>query len=375
MDAQGTLQNIVVMHEDVTAQKQLEDAQRLLSEKYGILVESSNDGIVILQDKLVKFFNKRMLELLDYGEKEVLNHPFVDFISDRYKQEVASQNDMRSDGSISGSRYEAELLAKDRRTIMVEVNASKIEYDGRPASMAVIRDISRYKEIDKMKSEFVSVVSHQLRTPLTGIKWFTELLGKNKQQNLTDEQKEYVAQIAEGNARMVRLVDDLLNVSRMEQSDKYVIEKQEVDVLSVISKVIRGELVFAQRRGIDIRLDRRCPSVKLVIDEEKLSQVFHNIINNAIKYSLSGAVVEIGCQVKKDEIVYFVKDSGVGIPKAQQRRIFEKFFRADNVASTESGTGLGLYISKFILERHGGRLWFESEQNKGTTFYIALPKK
>ncbi len=233
-------------------------------------------------------------------------------------------------------------------------------------------------EINNMKSEFVSVASHQLRTPLTGIKWFGELLLKGKAGALTPDQKDFIQQMFDSNTRMINLVNDLLNVSRIDTGKKFTIEKKPVDLVPIVQSLFTELVAVAEQHTVTLKRAADFPTeLMLTVDGEKIRQVIQNLLSNAVKYSKENGVVEITCDTsKKTKIIFSIKDTGLGIPAAQQPRMFEKFFRADNVQTKETeGTGLGLYIAKAIVEGHGGEIWFESQENVGTTFYFSLPRK
>jgi len=243
--------------------------------------------------------------------------------------------------------------------------------------VVVFKDMSREFEIDRMKTEFVSIASHQLHTPLTSIKWMISLLMKGpKAQKLSQAQTEYLNNINESNERMILLVDDLLNISRIESSKARMLQKTSCNVKELIEKVMNEQEGIAIQLGV--RLEKKLAAAPCIVegDSDKLYQVFMNLANNAIKYSKQGGSVEIGYTIADNVARFSVKDSGIGIPKDQQEKIFQKFFRADNAVKSRSmGTGLGLYYVKMVVEAHGGRVWFESEADKGTTFYFTLPLK
>jgi signal transduction histidine kinase len=251
--------------------------------------------------------------------------------------------------------------------------------EGRVVSGAVIlHDITHLKEIDRLKTEFVSIASHQLRTPLTGIKWFTRLLTKDSTENLTARQKDFIRQIHNSTQRMIKLVKDLLDISRIETGRKFNVVKKSIKISSLISNTYNDCLALAKKRKLKLKTKGVKTSRTTVrVDSGKIRQAFNNLVNNAIKYSRIGGKIEIGYQViRGKEIIFYVEDHGIGIPDLEQNRMFEKFFRASNVKAKETkGSGLGLYISKAIIEAHGGKIWFNSQQNKGTTFYFSLPLK
>jgi len=237
------------------------------------------------------------------------------------------------------------------------------------------RDITREKEIDKTKSEFVSVASHQLKTPLAGIKWVVELLLGSKIVKPDVKQIEYLQDIQSSNEKMLKLVNDLLDVSHIETGRKFNIEKKETDVAELAIAALKANQPLADGKKVSVILCKDAPQKLLLnIDGDKIGQVFNNLLNNAIKYSKDGGQVEVGCKRGKNDVTFLIKDNGIGIPEKQQSKIFEKFFRADNaLTQATDGTGLGLYIAKAIVEAHSGKLWFESVEGKGTTFFFSLP--
>ena len=270
-----------------------------------------------------------------------------------------------------------ELALKDGRILdcySAPMFDDKKIYHGR---VWYFRDITKEKEIDKAKSEFISVASHQLKTPLAGIKWISELLLGTKIAKPSDKQKEFLTDIHFSNERMINLVDSLLNISHIETGKGFDIVKKKTDVLEIINEVLKENKQLVIKKNA--RIINKCPGstqkIFLSIDGDKIKQVFGNLINNAIKYSDNKGKVEISCENKSKEIVFRIKNGGMGIPQEQQKKVFEKFFRADNASAQEAdGTGLGLYIAKAIAVAHGGKLWFKSVQNKETTFYFALPQ-
>jgi signal transduction histidine kinase len=176
---------------------------------------------------------------------------------------------------------------------------------------------------------------------------------------------------------MIRLVNDLLDVSHIESGQKFNIEKKSGNIIALINNVIKDQKLNTPNKKLKITLDNKCPKELIFdFDADKIYQVFSNLISNSVKYSGQEAKIIIGTTCPGNEAQFFVKDFGLGIPNNQKDRVFQKFFRADNIStiSTE-GTGLGLYIVKGIIEAHGGKVWFDSKQNEGTTFYFTLPLK
>lgn len=225
---------------------------------------------------------------------------------------------------------------------------------------------------DQIKSQFVSLASHQLRTPATIIKWGTEILLKTMGEKITEKEKEQVQRIYRGSQRMVELVNDLLNVSRLE-SGRLIFKVEEKQLEEMIDSVVKEYQPYLEKKNTKLVVEKPLtPLAKVNIDEEKIRQVIIILLDNAIKYSPEGSEIKIKVEQRGEEILYQTKDRGVGIPKNQQNQIFTRFFRADNV-SQKPGTGLGLFLAKGLVEACNGKIWFESEEEKGAVFYFTLP--
>jgi PAS domain S-box-containing protein len=199
--------------EDITNHHEYLAKIRQSEIKYSTLVENSNDAVLVIQDGLYVFANKSSETITGYKAKDVLGKPLMDFVAPKHKKIVSDMYTRRMKGEQVASRYEFDVVKKDGSLLTIEVSSSVVEYGGRPAVMAIIRDMTKAKEIDRIKSEFIAVASHQLRTPLTGIKWYSQLLLADKAAPLTETQKDYMTGIFDSNERMIKLVNDLLDVS------------------------------------------------------------------------------------------------------------------------------------------------------------------
>lgn len=241
-------------------------------------------------------------------------------------------------------------------------------------TLVILHNITREKLIEKMKTEFVSLAAHQLRTPLSAIKWTVKMVLDEELGKINKEQREFLTDSYNSNERMITLINNLLNVARIEEG-RYVFRPILVDIEEITKNVIDSYKEEAQKGGLKFEFEEPKEKLpKIVVDVEKIRIAIDNLIRNAVKYTLSGNKVIISLKYNKKEIEFSVRDTGVGIPRQQQKRIFTKFFRAANVVRMETeGAGLGLYITKNIIEAHGGRIWFKSELRKGTTFWFTLP--
>ena len=232
--------------------------------------------------------------------------------------------------------------------------------------------LAKSQELDRAKTEFVGLASHQLRTPLTAISWYTEMLLKKDFGDLNAKQADYLGEIYAGNQRMIDLVDDLLNTSRIDMGTLK-IKPELVNLAEVMENTLNEFSPQTNQKNISIekKFSRNLPLVK--IDPEHLGIVFQNILSNSVKYTSPKGKIMVEMRRQNSHILVKIADNGWGIPAAQQKKIFTKLFRADNVRKKDTeGTGLGLYIARAIVKKSGGKIWFESKENKGTIFFITL---
>jgi signal transduction histidine kinase len=241
---------------------------------------------------------------------------------------------------------------------------------------SVIRLVDQIARVNKMKSEFVSVASHQLRTPVSAIRWETEiLLTPKSRKGLSEKQIKNIESISLLSARMARLVNDLLDVTKIDQR-RLVLKKSLVSLVEIVDGVILEASPLIKSRHVEVEFNANKNVPSITCDPDKMKMVIENLVNNAIKYTKNQGKVEIKIVKKNSAVVFSVKDNGVGIPDEQQNRIFDKFFRSDNAVRYQTdGTGLGLYIAKSIVNQSGGRIWFHSVENLGSVFNFSLPIK
>jgi two-component system sensor histidine kinase VicK len=227
--------------------------------------------------------------------------------------------------------------------------------------------------VDKAKTEFVSLASHQLRTPLSTMNWYTEMLLAGDVGKLTKTQKEYLHEIQVGGKRMVDLVNTLLDVSRIDLGTFTVVPEQ-VDVIALSKRSLAdsAHTIAKKKLIVDARYTPR--SLVTYVDQKLARMVIENVLSNAIKFTPNGGHILFSVSKTTDAVLITVTDDGYGIPKNQQDKIFSKLFRADNVKMRDTvGTGLGLYVSKAFVDYLEGEMWFESTEGHGSTFYVRLP--
>jgi len=347
------------------------------------LADNIKDAVAVFDsDKKIITINSVMKRISGLRKKKIKLSEVLENLEKKIKtRDNKKKKDLDLERAVDkvindSKKFHIKECSVDGKFFEVSINPIQDKKRGKFGGTIVMRDITRLKEIKEMKTEFISIASHQLRTPLTSIKLFMEMLANERDGTLNKKQKEYVSDVRESTERMISLVNNLLNVSRLEEG-KLKIEPRSDDLIYFIKDVIHGVMQLANDKNIEIKYNypqKELPPVK--IDRTLLHQVVHNLLTNAIKYSPSGqnAVIEVNLKNRKNDYLISVKDSGIGISQEERKRIFEKFFRSDNAVKAHAeGSGLGLYVAKIIIESSGADMWLRSRKGKGTTFYISIP--
>jgi PAS domain S-box-containing protein len=360
----------------------LEREEELRSErdKVASILRSHSDGLVMIdkQHRII-LANPMAEEMLGITQDEVLGRQILKkTYEEKYKKLYEVILKKGEEHRAAEAEESFELTFHEPQPIVLRIVTIPVygPHDHLMGEMKVLHDVTREKAIDRMKSEFISIAAHQLRTPLSAIKWVIKLLLDGDAGPLAAEQSKLLSKGYESNERMIRLVNDLLDVSRIEEGRfqyKFAIQGME-DFLNSVVQDFKPQI---KERSISFALQlpqKRMPKVR--IDESKLRLAISNLIDNAIRYTppKGRVVVKASYDAAKEQIVVTVEDSGVGIPKDQLEKLFTKFFRADNVIRMQTeGSGLGLFIVKNIVEKHGGKVTIASEEKVGTTATVTLP--
>ncbi len=396
-DAQGICTNLVGTVHDITSIK--ETAENLARRNKEIQQEKEKDEavlnsiaeaiVVVDQTGIIGFMNGVGLKLLGWEAEEVIGKSF---------HEIWNVKDIRGVAVVSGpiqqalskgisSSTSAYLYSKkDGTDLPVHVSVSPVMKDGVVnGAVAVFHDISREKEMDKAKTEFISLASHQLRTPLTALNWYSETLLAQGVDRLGPEEKNSVEEIHRSSRRMVDLVNLLLNVSRLEL-DTFSVDPIPTQVMDVAKSVLEELTGLSETRKIRIHeiLSENLPLLNM--DPRLIKIFFHSLLKNAVLYTPAGGTVEVevrtlkageqiaGKAVLVDSLLLRVTDNGYGIPEDQINQLYTKFFRADNVRDKNTvGSGLELFVVKSLLDSVGGKIRVTSVEGRGSTFYILLP--
>jgi PAS domain S-box-containing protein len=353
--------------------------------KHEAILTSIGDGLVVVdKEGKINYINKSFEEMLGWESSEILGKSMVEVVprEDMHGTEVLFKERILTQ-VLGGQKFIADstnsfyYIRKDKSRFPASSIVAPVVLNKKViGAVEVFRDITKEKEIDKAKTEFVSLASHQLRTPLSTVNWYSEMLLSGDVGEVTTEQRKYLEEIYNGNQRMVDLVNTLLDVSRIELGTLFA-ESKPTDLVKLAKSVLAEQKPQIDDKKLKLVSIFAKSMPLLKADPKLLRMVLQNLISNSIKYTQDGGKIAISLSRENTQSVMLkVSDTGYGIPDNQQSKIFTKLFRADNVIGKDTeGTGLGLYIAKSIVEQTGGKLWFESIENKGTTFYVVLPVK
>lgn len=340
--------------------------------KYRRIIEDSFDPIITLDTKdLVTGWNRGAEITFGYESGEMIGKGIDRLFAINSKQVMVSIHERMKKEDGFTKNYIARCVRKNREEIDVDITASTMGEEG--LSM-ILRDITREIKIDQMKTDFVSNVSHELRTPLTSIKGAVELVMLGAEGPVTDSQNEMLAIIKSNAVRLIKLIGELLDISKIE-SGKMEMEVKLVGLSGIVKSTLdeMGPLAVNKKILFEMSLPQGLDDI--YGDENKIKQVLVNLIGNALKFTREGGKISVVVTERDNELQVAVIDTGIGIPKEYFAKVFEKFMQVDTSSTRAAGgTGLGLSIAKAIVEAHRGRIWLESEEGKGTAFYFSLPK-
>jgi PAS domain S-box-containing protein len=353
------------------------------AKKDDAIIADIGDGIIVTDKKgRITFTNNRFTELLGWKPSEVKGRYYYDafaVINHEGKTVPKSQRAitraLRDNVKITTLlQDEMRYRRKDKSSFPVAYTVVPIEVDGKlTGTIEIFRDITEEVEIDRVKTEFISLASHQLRTPLTAIKWYSELLIEGEAGTLKPAQAAFLDKVHDATLTTIELVSSLLNLSRLEVRS-IAVEPKTTDIVALAHDIAQGVTQQITSNKMTLVEDYPKTSLKLKVDHRLMQVVIDNLLTNAVKYSPEGAIIILSIKKDKRGVLISVQDNGYGIPKRQQDKIFTKLFRANNIKTKNTqGTGLGLYLVRVIMDYTGGKVWFESIENKGSIFYIHIP--
>lgn len=364
--------------EDLVAEK--EKIAQISAKDEAILASIADGCIAVNEDGTIFFINQMAQNLLGYASEESIGKKWYEIL---HRQDENGNAISAEEGAIHKALYtttttttttttSSYYLRKDRTRFPVSRTVSPITLHGKvTGAVNIFRDVTRERELDREKSEFVSLAAHQLRTPITGIEWTVELL--LRKEKLTEKERKYLNDIHFSAQRLNTLVKLLLNVSRIE-SGKVAVETGPVELVAFIDACLREHQVLCEKKKLIIVFSEHPQKLMVTTDKNLLDYILKNLLGNAIQYTQEGGRVEVTAQEQQNSVLVTVQDTGIGIPKKEQARIFGKFIRASNAVNAKpDGTGLGLYIVQESVHLLGGNIRFESEEGRGSTFFVELP--
>jgi two-component system phosphate regulon sensor histidine kinase PhoR len=331
------------------------------------ILRSMIEGVAVISaQERVLFSNRAFSQILGVDTVAVEGRPLV---------EVVRQSDLLGiiKRALAGrEEISSEILVGTLRPRSFAVTASPVRADGPTGAVLVLHEITELRRLERVRQDFAANISHEFRTPLTAIQGFAETLLGGALDD-TSNRRRFVEIIRNHAARLARLTEDLLKLSRIE-AGQLQIELLPVSVDHLIEACLETARLKAAQRNLtlDVRVPPDLPLVRG--DANRLQEVLQNLLDNAVQYTLPGGRIELSASRVGDAVVLTVADTGIGIPQAEQGRIFERFYRVDAARSREAGgTGLGLSIARHIVDAHGGRLWVESVVGEGSYFHFSIP--
>ena len=366
----------VAANQAATAMTNAQIFNELTSEKNKTfaIVQSLQDGLIVydLEERVV-FFNPKAEELLSLAAKDVIGKK----IEEDFQRKGVYWKNLYNIKNLVQKEYSfKEYVTEGSQKLILEIIYIPVrdQHYQKIGAMQILRNITREKELELLKVSFVSTASHQLRTPLSSIKWALDILIKEKPGLLNREQKDILKKTFIVNERLIVLINDLLDTSKVEEGKldyKFVLR----DLSQLLKNIFNEKKMDAKRRNLNFILKKPlAPLPKISFDGNKLGIAIRNVINNAIRYTPEGGSVEIELRPERYSLLLIIKDTGIGVPEESQRFIFVKFFRAENAIRFQpEGSGLGLFIAKSIAEKHNAILSFESQKNKGSVFIFQFP--
>jgi PAS domain S-box-containing protein len=373
---------------EIHERAQAEAALRTSEEKFRALVENAIDAILLVVDERVRYANRATLELVGYDEVELLQRPLTDFMAEtpQGRELICHHHHQGLAGQPVPAQYEAQLVRKDGTLIDVIISSARVNLGEQTGVIALIKDITerkhaelemqrskeRTEEANKLKDQFVSLVAHDLKSPLTSIFGMVQILHEDKEQPLSEHQKEVMGAIMRGGETLMRTIDDLLNISRLQTGkikpspkflDGYAIADAAIDILSHL----------ASDKGITLR-NQVPPNTRLFADPELMAKVIQNLVANAIKFCKRGDRITVFVPENRGTTLA-VQDTGLGISAGKLSDLFNPEAPTTSPGTAgERGTGLGLLFSQDMMQAQGGEITVESEEGRGSTFYARLPE-
>jgi len=382
LNQEGKIIGVLGTYEDITEHKNMEEKIIDDKTKDEAILDSIGDAVIACdKNGIIMLFNNMAEKISGYSSLEAIGKHYREIL-----KFIKETDETISEDFIAEAIQQNKITKIENHTLLINRNDEKIPIMNSAAPfknsagdiigcVVVFHDITRERQIDKAKTEFVLLASHQLRTPLSAINWNTELLLLHARTVFSEKQLQYVEEISRATKRMVDLVNSLLDVSRLDLGT-FVVQEKDVNIQEVVQTCLKELKQEIEKKNIFIQERYASDPLIAFVDQKILYIIFQNLLSNSVKYSFEEGNVILTVKKEKENILISVADNGIGIPSNEKESIGTKLYRAKNVQRIDpNGTGLGLYTVKEVLRYIGGSLWFESQENKGSIFYVKLPYK
>jgi PAS domain S-box-containing protein len=381
----------VALFENITMRKRIEEALKASEEKYRLLIENASEGVLVAQDGMIKFCNTKTLEMTGFSLEELMSRPFPDFVYADDRDMVVTNYNNRLEGGLSLPVYEFRIMHKNGSIIWVEIKAALITWGGRNATLNFLTDVTRRKQLEeeisdlfqqelqhrqkleeeaRTKNLFIDVLAHELRTPLTSVLVSSDMLAENPEMG-GEFKKRLVTNINNSSKQLAKRLDELLDLARYSKG-AFKIQKQPTNFYWFMDEIMGrfDPILKLYQQDLTTEIVSGIPVIKL--DQSRIEQVIINLLSNAGKYSHENGTIVLKAKFADNNLLIEVIDHGIGISAEEQKNVFQPYYRVNDDQKIP-GIGLGLAVSKLIIEAHGGKIWLTSQPGQGSAFSILIP--
>jgi PAS domain S-box-containing protein len=378
VEEQALLKEIAAQISQISERKRSEKALKTSEEKFRNLIEKSPIGFIIsTPEGVLMDMNTRALEIFGYTSKEEARKTPLPA---HYRNPEDRQRFLEAFAKGPVRNFEAEFKRSDNTTFWASVSSIKQTTNEETLLINVIQDVTkrreaekRVRELDTVKNKFITVVSHQMLTPLSAIRWSLETLIGGTLGKVTPDQENVLRDAHKADTEIIDRIGDLVATMDIEQK-KVRLELQKINPHSLIDSLFIEYAPEIKIKKLKTMFNKQTGDIKLNADPAILKQALAKIFDNAVKYNREGGEITLTSEMKDNEFILTISDTGIGIPTTDQDKIFTKFYRASNAyTEVQDASGLGLFIAKSLVEAHGGKIWFNSREGEGSNFYISLP--
>ena len=383
----GEMIAVVGVLRDITERRQAEEALRNSEQRYRLLIETANEGILVAQNGFLKFVNPMMQEMTGFTREELLTLPFINYIHPDDKELIIGNHLKRLKGDLDVPRYHYRFVKKDGSIRWIEMNGIKIEWEGQPATLNMLTDITERRQAEEEirlkneqllklnaeKDKFFSIIAHDLRSPFNSFLGLTELMAEELPSLTTDQIQKFSVSMRSSATTLYRLLENLLQWSRMQQGS-IPFDPEVILLYSIVDECIAITMEPAKNKGIDLISDIP-ENLNVFADNNMLQTVVRNLVSNAQKFTRKGGKIRVSAKTTEGQNVEIsVSDTGIGMSQTMVSNLFSIDFQSNRIGTEgEPSTGLGLLLCKEFVERHGGKIWVESTEGVGSTFYFTIP--